>query len=197
MDERVPVDTAAVRTQQAKRLVTRTMLLIGAVVTVLIVATLVAAFVVRPDGTAVVDNPATIIVAIITGLGGLSIALAPLFVRLLSSSEAVKQNVQNDHKKADGTPLLLRDDMDEKHDEQLSFQTETRRMMMETMSDVRQAVNGVASDIRGLRKDVGRIDDRQGENRKDIETMLRYQDAADRLHQDFAAQIAALREGKK
>ena len=36
---------------------------------------------------------------------------------LASRMKAVQEQVANDHKKPDGEPLLLRDDLDEKHDE--------------------------------------------------------------------------------
>lgn len=68
-----------------------------------------------------------VVVAVIAAVGGVvglvaaavvTAIIAPIILRRL---KAIQEQVANDHKKADGAPLNLRDDLDGKHDENRSI----------------------------------------------------------------------------
>lgn len=61
---------------------------------------------------ALIASTATVCVALVTAIG------APIILTRLRS---IEQQVANDHRKPDGTPLNLRDDLDTKHDQNHSI----------------------------------------------------------------------------
>lgn len=61
-----------------------------------------------------------IAVALITSAGLVLVAVVgaiPVLLPLIRRVKAIQSHVENDHKKADGSPLILRDDLDQKHEE--------------------------------------------------------------------------------
>lgn len=107
-------------------------------------------------GETLIENPGTLLGIAITALGGILVAILPAALRLERNSEEVKEQVQNAHKNPDGTPLNLRDDLDDKH-------TELLEQIMSVKSSVGLALTltqANASDVRGMRRDMGRIQDR-------------------------------------
>lgn len=116
---------------------------------------LVSAWGETPKGEALIENPGTLLGIAITALGGILVAILPAALRLERNSEEVKEQVQNAHKKPDGTPLNLRDDLDDKHGEVLT-QIRNVRQAVDLALELTQAN---ASDVRGMRRDMGRVQD--------------------------------------
>lgn len=59
----------------------------------------------------------SILAVVLAALVIVALALWRFGAALAARMKAVQEQVANDHKKPDGEPLLLRDDLDEKHDE--------------------------------------------------------------------------------
>nr|WP_278101173.1 hypothetical protein [Microbacterium proteolyticum] len=58
-----------------------------------------------------------ILVIVISALVVVGLVIWRFGSQIAARMKAVQDQVANDHKKPDGTPMLLRDDLDEKHDE--------------------------------------------------------------------------------
>lgn len=84
----------------------------------------------------------TVAAAAITALGAVIVAavsiLAPLLTKLIGRVKDVQAQVANDHKNPDGTPLNLRDDLDEKH-------TENHGILLAIQRDVAWLMRRVAA----------------------------------------------------
>lgn len=72
--------------------------------------------------------------------------------QIAARMKAVQDQVANDHKKADGSPILLRDDLDEKHDENAKKLDQALRLMGTLQRDV-------AFILRRLMEQDDRLDD--------------------------------------
>lgn len=59
----------------------------------------------------------SILAVVLAALVIVALVLWRFGAALAARMKAVQEQVANDHKKPDGEPLLLRDDLDEKHDE--------------------------------------------------------------------------------
>lgn len=59
----------------------------------------------------------SILVVLIAALAVVGLVLWRFGANIARRLNAVQDQVANDHKKPDGTPILLRDDLDDKHDE--------------------------------------------------------------------------------
>ena len=59
----------------------------------------------------------SILAVVLAALVIVALALWRFGASIAARMKAVQDQVANDHKKPDGEPLLLRDDLDEKHDE--------------------------------------------------------------------------------
>lgn len=59
----------------------------------------------------------SILAVVLAALVIIALALWRFGASISARMKAVQEQVANDHKKPDGEPLLLRDDLDEKHDE--------------------------------------------------------------------------------
>lgn len=116
-------------------------------------------------GDPLFEKPDTLIGIVITALGGLMAVLLPALLRFERNSEELKEQVKNDHKKPDGTPLLLRDDLDDKHDVILA-----RLDSLQDKVDISVGLSQAnASDVRGIRKDMGRLHDDLSRMRTNLE----------------------------
>ena len=85
-----------------------------------------------------------IVVSIIAAVGAVVVAwLGRKIIAIQKDSTATREQVQNDH-----TPNL-REELDERHHE-----------VMHSQRRLEKHIEGMSADIRGMRKDIGRIDDR-------------------------------------
>ncbi len=154
---------------------------IGAII-ILGVIVLLSALGETKRGEPMIENPGTLIGGVITGLGGLMTLLLPLLLKVEKTQEAVKEQVENSHKKPDGSPINLRDDLDTKPsqdyldevvdglkdhvEEHLSRVTDTLTRAIQSLD---RRIEGSASDIRGMRRDIGRANDNIRENTAQIQ----------------------------
>ena len=81
----------------------------------------------------------SVITAIITTIG---IVIVAMLNRASTRQKQVLDHVQNEHKKADGTPLNLRDDLDEKFEG-------VSRLVRGAITDI----GGIRQELRALRDD--------------------------------------------
>ncbi|QCQ16981.1 hypothetical protein [Microbacterium sp. RG1] len=93
-----------------------------------------------------------VLVAIVTAGGGLAVAivgavLAPL---VLARLRAIEAQVANDHRHPDGTPINLRDDLDNKHDENRGILLTIQRdvaWLMRRQADTDDRLDGIEDTI--------------------------------------------------
>ncbi|MGN7861441.1 hypothetical protein ACTJI8_12745 [Microbacterium sp. 22303] len=112
------------------------------------------------DGSPLVENPGAVLVGFFALVSGLGSALIGKLSGPLSDIGDVKENVQNDHTKPDGTPLNLRDDLDEKHDTVLEAFAVFQAEMKAEFAAVRLDIGGLRKENRDDRDDAnGRISD--------------------------------------
>jgi hypothetical protein len=76
--------------------------------------------------------------------------------RTRQHARAARTQVENNHFDANGNPINLREEQDERHDENRRTNNENSRMIRLLLN----VTTGTSSDIRGLRRDLGRLDDR-------------------------------------
>ena len=94
------------------------------------------------DGNPFIENTTAVLVGLFSLIGGLGSAL---IAKLTPPLKVITENVQNDHVKPDGTPLNLRDDLDDKHDTTLAVLEVFRR-------EVRRDIGGLRQENRDDRK---------------------------------------------
>ncbi|WP_417555580.1 hypothetical protein [Microbacterium sp.] len=132
-------DTASIRTQRTARArgwwVTSAAL---AVVLLVCVAIVWAGAIHDPDGNSLLADPGAVLLGLFALVGTLGSAL---IAKLAPSLKVIEENVQNDHKKPDGSPLNMRDDLDEKHD-----------VVIDTLRDLRRDIGGIREEIRNDRR---------------------------------------------
>ena len=92
--------------------------------------------------TPFIESPGALIGTIILGLTGLASAVLPPLLRAEASGEVIKRNVQNGHS------APLRDDLD--------ALTAAIKVIGAAVDRIQETAAGTASDIRGIRRDVGR-----------------------------------------
>lgn len=98
------------------------------------------------DGNPLIESPGAVLVGFFALLGTLSTAFKAVLSPLQNNLEVVKQNVQNDHIKEDGTPLIMRDDLDDKHDE-------LKELILDGQKETRRDIGGIREELRGVRRD--------------------------------------------
>lgn len=116
-------------------------------------------------GLPILENPGALIGGAISSLTILLGAVLPLLLRVERTGEAVHEHVANSHTKEDGTPLYLRDDID-------NLRREMRQGFLDVKSGIAHAIElsmANATDIRGIRRDVaeGRADRKELRDRVD------------------------------
>jgi archaellum component FlaC len=101
-----------------------------------------------------------IVVSLIVAVGGVLAAIFGRQIRLIRlDASASRRQVENSH------PTNLRDDMDDQH-----------REVMGQLGRVADRLEGTASDIRGIRKDIGRLeskDDRLDDRIHELDKEMR------------------------
>lgn len=87
-----------------------------------------------------------VLVAIVTTLG--LIVVTVLTNRTRQHAKATRTQVENNHVDAEGKPINLREESDERHAENSSM-----------LAQLLKIVTGMQGDIRGMRRDIGRLAD--------------------------------------
>lgn len=79
-----------------------------------------------------------IILALIAASGPITVAVIGVVVGPIVSArlKSIQEQVANDHRLPDGSPLNLRDDLDTKHDENKTIAQETRAAVLAVQRDV-------------------------------------------------------------
>lgn len=101
----------------------------------------------------------SVIIAAISAMGLVLVALIGLVgrisvkvTRIGKDAAVAREHVANDHFDAEGNPINLRVEQDERHQELLD-------RIDSVSTHTNQQFDGVRSDIRGIRRDVGRVTD--------------------------------------
>lgn len=164
---------------------------IGALFTLIVVIGLLS-LVETPDGDPLVKNPDTIIIQIIATAGLVGAAVLPLLVRAQKDAAVAREQVANDHIDAQGNPINLRVDVDDKHNELIALVTD-KFDAFQTHTNIQ--FNGIRSDMRGMRKDIGRNTDANDRNREKLDEHLEesrevwagVREEVEKLHENIAS----------
>lgn len=106
-------------------------------------------------------------------VGAVSAIIWPILLRTSKDAANIKDNVQNSH------PTVMRDDMDQKHSEVLA--------VVQSLHDrIETRFEGVASDVRGMRRDIGRHSDQFLEQGKQLSAISKHQHTTDRKLDELA-----------
>lgn len=127
------------------------------------------------DGSPLVDNPGAVLLGFFSLVGVLGSSAIAKLAPVLSN---IKENIQNGHRKLDGTPLYLRDDLDEKHVAVGNRLTAVESHLDELTLQLGEAVDRVdhalsanrktGDDVTQLREDVQAGRTETGEVRADV-----------------------------
>lgn len=145
------------RRQHPRRLILGVVVGLALMLAVVSVLLIVLSTVRDEDGKLLIDNTAGLIGAALSASSIPAVLLGVAVTNVSHQNRSILRNVQNDHRKPDGTPLGMRDDNDQKHDELVTMV----RGLSRDLHDVRD-------DIKGLRRDVGRLTDVQQEHTRQI-----------------------------
>lgn len=154
----------------------------GAVV-LAVVAILVLGEVDTPDGEPIIKNPEALITQILITAGVIGAATLPLLIKTQKDAAEAKQQVSNDHS------TNLRVENDERHSHVVSLVVEK---FDELTRHFNTQVDGVRSDIRGVRRDIGRNTDRLDESERRQERHGRKLDE----HLDYSREVVEELKGE-
>ena len=126
------------------------------------------------DGNPLIETPGAVIIGLLATVGSLGSAA---IAKLGPAVSAIKENVQNDHKKADGTPLFLRDDLDDKHDMLISALMELRRDIGGLRQEARDDRRAAADRERATADHIDAIEDRLSAATNRIHTIEQKKDS--------------------
>ena len=137
---------------------------------------IVSAYGETPRGTAIIENPAVLMGGVVTMIGAVLTSVLPIILRAEKNQEVVVEQLQNDHRHSDGSPFLMRDDMDKKHED-----------VLEQIAGIQAKLNlavelsrGTAVDVRDMRREVGNLHQSGVDNAR--ETRAATQVASDAAH---------------
>lgn len=125
---------------------------VGAVV-LAVVAILILGAVDGPDGEPVIKNPEALITQILITAGVIGAATLPLLIKTQKDAAIAKEQLANDHIDDKGKPINLRVEQDERHTTVVDLVTDK---FDELQKHFNIQFDGVRSDIRGIRTDIGR-----------------------------------------
>lgn len=125
---------------------------VGAVV-LAVVAILILGAVDGPDGEPVIKNPEALITQILITAGVIGAATLPLLIKTQKDAAIAKEQLANDHIDDKGKPINLRVEQDERHTTVIDLVTDK---FDELQKHFNIQFDGVRSDIRGIRTDIGR-----------------------------------------
>lgn len=120
---------------------------------------------------AVVGGTGAVIIAIVNRTRQHAKAAATSSRAAAASSQITQEEVRNNHVDAAGVPINMRDEFDDRFEESQRAQEEQRRAQVEIL----KALDQLGIDLRGTRRDVGRLAD------ADIESARRMTQLAERL----------------
>lgn len=100
-----------------------------------------------------------ILAVVLTALLIVVLVLWRFGAAIASRLKAVQEQVANDHKNPDGSPMLLRDDLDEKHDQNAKKLDTTDRKLDKVLEIVLSVQQDVAWLMRGQARQDDRLDD--------------------------------------
>lgn len=125
---------------------------VGAVIAAVAVI-IVLGTVETPGGEPVIKNPELLITQILITAGVIGAATLPLLIKTQKDAAIAKDQLANDHIDDRGEPINLRVEQDERH-------TTVIDLVTDKFDDLARHFNiqfdGVRSDIRGIRTDIGR-----------------------------------------
>lgn len=125
---------------------------VGAVIAAVVVITILGT-VDTPDGDPIIKNPELIITQILITAGVIGAATLPLLIKTQKDAAVAKEQLANDHIDKEGQQINLRVEQDERH-------VAVVELVTDKFEDLTKHFNiqfdGVRSDIRGIRSDVGR-----------------------------------------
>lgn len=104
-----------------------------------------------PHGDPILDTPGAAFVQTIATAGLVVSVVLPLLRRTQKDAAETKEHVANDHKNPDGTPVILRDDIDGIH----------------------ALVTDISGEIRGVRRDIGRLATADQQTHEDVSQLRR------------------------
>jgi hypothetical protein len=141
-----------------------------------------------PKGDPVIKNPEALITQILITAGVIGAATLPIMIKTQRDAAVAKDQLANDHIDEAGKQINLRVEQDERH-------TEVVDLVTGKFDDLARHFNvqfdGVRSDIRGIRSDVGRNTSGLERTRNKLEEHLedsrniikRFDDEIEQLHQ--------------
>jgi hypothetical protein len=101
-----------------------------------------------PKGEPIIEKPETLIGTIITAFSALMAILLPAILKAEQNTEDVKEEVSTP---ANG----------DEHATLREVMTDAIEVVRSEVSDVKDTVDGVQADVRGMRRDIGRVSDVQ------------------------------------
>ena len=126
--------------------------MLGALV-LLVISVLVLGQIEDAEGDPLIKNPDALLIQIIATAGLVGAGTLPLLIKAQRDAAEAKDQVSNDHIDDDGNPINLRVEQDGRHTEIVELVTAKFEKLMD---HVNTQFDGVRSDIRGVRRDVGR-----------------------------------------
>lgn len=156
---------------------------LGAIVIAVIAILILGAV---PDGDPVIKNPEALITQILITAGVIGAATLPILVKTQRDAAVARDQVANDHIDTEGKQINLRVDQDEKHEEVVGLVTKKFEKLTEHFNT---QFDGVRSDIRGIRTDVGRNTNGLQRTRDKLEEHL--EDSREIIHK-FNSEIREL-----
>jgi ABC-type nickel/cobalt efflux system permease component RcnA len=147
-------------TRDVTKRLTQTAVWTAVSITLAVLGVLLLSTIDNPDGTPWLES--SIVAQTLAMLGVIVAALVPSIISTRKDTAEVREQVQNAHKTADGSPLNLRDDLDEKHD-----------TVVEAIKHLTRLVEGVIEDERDGRDNLKALSRRVDANSKAIREVNR------------------------
>jgi hypothetical protein len=139
-----------------------------------------------PDGDPVIKNPEALITQILITAGVIGAATLPLLIKTQRDAAVAKDQLANDHIDTAGKQINLRVEQDERHEAVIDLVTHKFEALT---GHFNTQFDGVRSDIRGIRVDVGRNTNRIEKTSDKLEEHLR--DSVEVI-QEFRSEIGEL-----
>lgn len=142
---------------------------VGAVIAAVVVIVILGS-VNNAHGQPIIKNPELLIAQILITAGVIGAATLPILIKTQKDAAVAKDQVTNDHVDEDGQHINLRVEQDERHHTVIELVTEK---FDDLTNHFNRQFDGVRSDIRGIRYDVGRNTNRIEKTSDKLEDHLR------------------------
>lgn len=142
---------------------------VGAVIAAVVVIVILGS-VNNTNGQPIIKNPELLIAQILITAGVIGAATLPILIKTQKDAAVAKDQVTNDHVDEDGQHINLRVEQDERHHTVIELVTEK---FDDLTNHFNRQFDGVRSDIRGIRYDVGRNTNRIEKTSDKLEDHLR------------------------